>query len=58
MDNIERDFTYDTKIEDITNKLELLILKAISHVLDNLMQAYWCDDDNDNNKTQEERWPF
>ncbi len=60
MDTVERDFEYDTKIEDITDKLELLILKAISHVLDNLMQAYWCDDDNDNNnnKHKEERWPF
>jgi hypothetical protein len=56
MDNIERDFEYDTKIEDITDKLELLILKAISHVLDNLMQAYWCDENNDNNK--DEPWPF
>jgi hypothetical protein len=68
MDNIERDFTYDQKIEDITDKLELLILKditdklellilkAISHVLDNLMQAYWCDENNDNNK--DEPWPF
>ncbi len=58
MDNIERDFEYDTKIEDITDKLELLILKAMSHVLDNIMQAYWRDDDNDNNNTQEEPWPF
>lgn len=56
MDNIERDFEYDTKIEDITDKLELLMLKAISHVLDNLLQAYWRDDDNNN--TQEEPWPF
>lgn len=34
MDNIERDFEYDQKIEDITGKLELLILKAMSSVLD------------------------
>jgi hypothetical protein len=48
MDNIERDFTYDQKIEDITGKLELLILKTISHVLGNHMQVYWCDEKNDN----------
>jgi|LSQX01.1.fsa_nt_gb hypothetical protein len=57
MDNIERDFEYDQKIEDIADKLELLILKAMSHVLDNLMQAYWHDDDNNNN-TQDQPWPF
>jgi hypothetical protein len=56
MDTVERDFEYDTKIEDITDKLELLILKAMSHVLDNIMQAYWCDENNDNNK--QEPWPF
>jgi hypothetical protein len=55
MDNIERDFAYDTKIEDIADKLELLILKAMSHVLDNLMQAYWQDENNDN---KDEPWPF
>jgi hypothetical protein len=57
MDNIERDFIYDQKIEDITDKLELLILKAMSSVLDSLMQAYWRDD-NDNNNHKDEPWPF
>lgn len=58
MDNIERDFEYDQKIEDIADKLELLILKAMSSVLDSLLKAYWRDDDNDNNKTKDEPWPF
>ena len=44
MDNIERDFEYDQKIEDIADKLELLILKAMSSVLDSLLKAYWRDD--------------
>jgi hypothetical protein len=58
MDTIERDFEYDTKIEDVADKLELLILKAMSSVLDSLLHTYWRDDDNDNNNTKDEPWPF
>lgn len=57
MDSIERDFEYDQKIEDVADKLELLILKAMSSVLDSLLKAYWRDDDNDN-KAKDEPWPF
>jgi len=43
MDTTERDILYDQMIEDITDKMELLLLKAMSSVLDSLMQAYWND---------------
>jgi hypothetical protein len=59
MDTIERDFIYDQKIEDITDKLELLILKALSSVLDSLMQAYWTDSKvNDTQNNDDVDWPF
>jgi len=59
MDTIERDFIYDQKIEDVTDKLELLILKALSSVLDSLIQAYWkgCKVNNTQNIDDVE-WPF
>jgi hypothetical protein len=59
MDTIERDFEYDQKIEDVTVKLELLILKAMSSVLDSLMQAYWTDSKVNNKQTNDDvDWPF
>jgi hypothetical protein len=59
MDTIERDFIYDQKIEDITDKLELLILKALSSVLDSLMQAYWTDSKVNNTQNNDDvDWPF
>ena len=59
MDNIERDFIYDQKIEDITDKLELLILNAMSSVLDTLMQAYWKDCNVNNTQNNDDvDWPF
>jgi hypothetical protein len=59
MDTIERDFEYDQKIEEITDKLELLILKALSSVLDSLMQAYWSDSKVNNKQNNDDvDWPF
>ena len=59
MDTIERDFIYDQKIEDITDKLELLILNAMSSVLDSLMQAYWTDSKVNNTQNNDDvDWPF
>ena len=59
MDSIERDFIYDQKIEDITDKLELLILKAMSSVLDSLMQVYWKDCNVNNTQNNDDvDWPF
>ena len=59
MDTIERDFTHDQKIEDITDKLELLILKAMSSVLDSLMQVYWTDCKVNNTQNNDDvDWPF
>ena len=58
MDTIERDFIYDQKIEEITDKLELLILKAMSSVLDSLMQAYWTDCEVNNKQNDDVDWPF
>jgi hypothetical protein len=59
MDTIERDFIYDQKIEDITDKLELLILNAMSSVLDSLMQVYWKDCNVNNTQNNDDvDWPF
>ena len=54
MDNIEKDFLYDQKIEHITDKLEILILNAISSALDSLMQAYWKDCDVNNTQNNDD----
>ena len=56
MDNIERDFLYDQKIDDIKVQMELLVLETFSSVLDQLMEVYKNKEENTQNDDVD--WPF
>jgi hypothetical protein len=56
MDNVERDFQYDQKMDDIKVQMELLVLEAFSSVLDRLMDI--CRDDKIFNIQEDVDWPF
>jgi hypothetical protein len=56
MDNIEMDFHYDQKIEDVKVQLELLVLEAFSSALNRLMDN--CKDYNRNTQNDDIDWPF